>query len=55
MRGKTLWPPAPSTNDAFQSVNRCGEPVASESARGAAVSGSAVASLARISHTIFAD
>ena len=41
MRGKTLWPPAPSTNDAFQSVNTCGEPIANESAAGAAVSGSA--------------
>ncbi len=41
MRGKTLWPPAPSTNEAFHSANGCGEPMASERAIGAAVSGSA--------------
>ena len=39
--GKTLLPPAPSTNVAFQSGNTCGEPFAKESAAGAAVSGSA--------------
>ncbi len=47
MRGKTLWPPAPSTNDGFHAANRCGEPLASESARGAAVSGSAPQTLTR--------
>ncbi len=41
MRGKTLWPPAPSTNECFQSLNTCGDPMANESAAGAAVSGSA--------------
>lgn len=41
MRGKTLCPPAPSTNDAFQSLKACGDPAASDSATGAAVSGSA--------------
>ena len=40
MRGNMLWPPAPSTNDAFQFVNTCGEPFSNESAAGAAVSGS---------------
>ena len=40
IRGKTLWPPAPSTNDGFQSGNRCGDPIFAESAAGAPVSGS---------------
>ena len=40
MRGKTLWPPAPSTNELFHSLNFCGNPAARESAIGAAVSGS---------------
>ena len=35
-----LWPPAPSTNDAFQSLNTCGDPILNDSAAGAAVSGS---------------
>src|SRR5256886_8794492 len=41
MRGNTLLPPAPSTNVAFQSGNTCAEPLANESAAGAAVSRSA--------------
>ena len=41
MRGKRLWPPAPSTNDAFQALNTCGEPRSNDNAAGAAVSGSA--------------
>src|SRR2546422_10229748 len=40
IRGNTLLPPAPSTNVAFQSGNTCAEPLAKESAAGAAVSGS---------------
>ena len=42
MRGKTLCPPAPSTKDAFQSGNACGDPMAKERAAGAAVAGSAL-------------
>ena len=45
MRGKTLWPPAPSTKDASHSGNFCGDPAASERDSGAAVSGSAAQSL----------
>src|SRR5580765_8818761 len=41
IRGKTLCPPAPSTKDAFQSLNAWGDPLARESDMGAAVSGSA--------------
>ena len=40
MRGNTLWPPAPSTNDAFQSLKTCGEFFSNDNAAGAAVSGS---------------
>src|ERR1700683_359188 len=40
MRGKRLWPPAPSTNEAFQSLNTCGDPIENDKAVGAAVSGS---------------
>jgi hypothetical protein len=40
MRGKRLWPPAPSTNDAFQSWKTCGDPIENDKAVGAAVSGS---------------
>ncbi len=40
MRGNMLCPPAPSTNDACQSLNGCGEPIFFDSAAGAAVSGS---------------
>src|ERR1700730_6498717 len=41
MRRKTLWPPAPSTNDGCHPVNACADPILNESAVGAAVSGSA--------------
>src|SRR5579863_9327737 len=40
MRGKRLWPPAPSTNEAFHSLKTCGEPIENDKAVGAAVSGS---------------
>ena len=36
-----LCPPAPSTKEACQFLNTCGEPFSNESAAGAAVSGSA--------------
>ena len=39
--GSTERPPAPSTNDERQASNRCGDPAASDSASGDAVSGSA--------------
>src|SRR5262249_24799732 len=41
IRGKMLLPPAPSTNEACQLLNSCGEPFSNDSAPGAAVSGSA--------------
>ena len=41
IRGKMLLPPAPSTNEACQPANCCGEPFSNDSAPGAAVSGSA--------------
>ena len=41
MRGKTLMPPAPSTNEGRHSVKTCADCIANDRARGAAVSGSA--------------
>src|SRR5438132_1584048 len=41
MRGNRLLPPAPSTNDGFQSLNTWGDPIEKDRAAGAAVSGSA--------------
>ena len=40
IRGKRLWPPAPSTNEAVHPGNGCGEPMENDRAAGAAVSGS---------------
>src|SRR5580704_9940904 len=41
MRGKTLLPPAPSTNEAFHSVKTWADPIENDRSVGAAVSGSA--------------